>query len=375
MGNDSDCFLTQLPSHHYCKLFSLFAAAIRENGRGINGDAESKAPRARVAEGSVRAAIDAVAATFRINQLPSPVHDPSGRLLYLLGRQLKGYKNADPASKPQKALPPSVFRSVASVTITPLDVAIGQLVIGAFFFAMRSCEYSTVSGERRTKLLSLKSIRFFKDKKLLPHDSPHLHLADSVSITFEFQKNDQRDETITMHRTADPTLCPVRSWSAIVTRIWSYPGVTADTPVNTFQLPNGKLAQVKSSEILKSLRNAVTIIGVDILGFKSSEMGTHSIRSSAAMAMYLAGVPVYTIMLIGRWSSDAFLRYIRRQVQEFSAGVSARMLLPSDYFTIPDTASQEDPRVSAHHLNFAPRNQIGRVAQAVTAPTAMALWH
>lgn len=288
---------------------------------------------------------------------------------------MKGYKNADPASKPQKALPPSVFRSVASVTITPLDVAIGQLVIGAFFFAMRSCEYSTVSGERRTKLLSLKSIRFFKDKKLLPHDSPHLHLADSVSITFEFQKNDQRDETITMHRTADPTLCPVRSWSAIVTRIWSYPGVTADTPVNTFQLPNGKLAQVKSSEILKSLRNAVTIIGVDILGFKSSEMGTHSIRSSAAMAMYLAGVPVYTIMLIGRWSSDAFLRYIRRQVQEFSAGVSARMLLPSDYFTIPDTASQEDPRVSAHHLNFAPRNQIGRVAQAVTAPTAMALWH
>eukprot|EP00978_Attheya_sp_CCMP212_P021308 scaffold62029_cov65-Attheya_sp.AAC.1 len=43
------------------------------------------------------------------------------------------------------------------------------------------------------------------------------------------------------------------------------------------------------------------------------DIGTHSIRSAAAMAMYLAGVPVFTIMLIGRWSRDAFLHYIRRQ--------------------------------------------------------------
>jgi hypothetical protein len=56
------------------------------------------------------------------------------------------------------------------------------------------------------------------------------------------------------------------------------------------------------------------------------------------MAMYLAGIPVYTIMLIGRWSSDAFLCYIRRQVQEFSAGVSKRMILSEDFFTIPESA-------------------------------------
>ena len=40
------------------------------------------------------------------------------------------------------------------------------------------------------------------------------------------------------------------------------------------------------------------------------------------MAMYLNDVPTYTIMLVGRWSSDAFLKYIRRQVQEFTSGVS-----------------------------------------------------
>jgi hypothetical protein len=45
------------------------------------------------------------------------------------------------------------------------------------------------------------------------------------------------------------------------------------------------------------------------------------------MAMYLASVPVYTIMLIGRWSSDAFLCYIRKQVKLFSKHVAKQMLM------------------------------------------------
>jgi len=44
------------------------------------------------------------------------------------------------------------------------------------------------------------------------------------------------------------------------------------------------------------------------------------------MAMYLADVPIFSIMLIGRWSSTAFLNYIRKQVQEFSHGISSKMI-------------------------------------------------
>ena len=44
------------------------------------------------------------------------------------------------------------------------------------------------------------------------------------------------------------------------------------------------------------------------------------------MEMYMAGVPVYTIMLIGRWLSNAFLRYIRKQVEQFSRHVAKKML-------------------------------------------------
>ena len=68
------------------------------------------------------------------------------------------------------------------------------------------------------------------------------------------------------------------------------------------------------------------------------------------MAMYLDEVPVYTIMLIGRWSSDAFLRYIRKQVEQFSHNVSRRMIKNQFFTHVPNLA----PRVS--RLNPQQRN-------------------
>ena len=61
------------------------------------------------------------------------------------------------------------------------------------------------------------------------------------------------------------------------------------------------------------------------------------------MAMYLNGVPVYTIMLLGRWSSDAFLRYIRKQVESFGSGVSSKMIVTSCFLHVSHSTNLEDP--------------------------------
>ena len=53
------------------------------------------------------------------------------------------------------------------------------------------------------------------------------------------------------------------------------------------------------------------------------------------MMLYLAREPIYTIMLLGRWSSDAFLTYIEKQVKEFTTGVSTRMLRHDTFFNTP----------------------------------------
>ena len=123
-----------------------------------------------------------------------------------------------------------------------------------------------------------------------------------------------------MHRTLDPTLGPIKAWAAVVRWIRSYHGMSPDTPVNTVCLKSGKIIAITSKMLLDCIRAAVSFLGEAKLGYSQGNVGTHSIRSGAAMAMYLAGVPVFMIMLIGCWSSDAFLQYIHRQVQEFSMG-------------------------------------------------------
>jgi len=57
--------------------------------------------------------------------------------------------------------------------------SIGQLAAGAFFFAICSCEYLKLpsSEHRRTKVVTLKNIRFFKNGRESQHTDANLPLA------------------------------------------------------------------------------------------------------------------------------------------------------------------------------------------------------
>ena len=54
-------------------------------------------------------------------------------------------------------------------------------------------------------------------------------------------------------------------------------------------------------------------------------MRAHSLRSEAAVAIYIAGVSPLKIIFIGRWQIESFLLYIRKQVAQFSTKVSDKM--------------------------------------------------
>jgi hypothetical protein len=265
---------------------------------------------------------------------PDPRLDKDGRFALLLQRQLRGYSSTDPPIRPQVAMTASMLRQFYSASVSDFDKALCDLFIGAFFFAMRSCEYIKVSGPRKTKLLLVHNIKFYRGRRVLPHSDPLLHRADCVSITFDFQKRDSKGDVITQHRCSDPLLCPVKVWARIIRRLTSYQSTSPTTQVNTYIHPDGSTHYFSGKDLLSRIRLAAATLGEDELGFSPDQVGLHSARSGAAMAMYLAGVPVVTIMLLGRWSSDAFLRYIRRQVKEFSGGVSQKMISNERFFTI-----------------------------------------
>ncbi len=113
-------------------------------------------------------------------------------------------------------------------------------------------------------------------------------------------------DTVTQMASGDIKLCPVCAAAAIIRRIRDYPGTTVDTPISAIMI-NNRITHVMSQDIINALQDAVVAIGEHRLGINKEDIGMHSIRLGAAMAMYLGECAVYTIMLIGRWSSDAFL--------------------------------------------------------------------
>jgi hypothetical protein len=315
-----DLYLDQCSQFEQNLLLGAFAMAVREGWFSLNRtDA--------LVEGTVRGAISHELQAFRESGRQNPIKDADNMLSVLLSRQFRAYSNDDPKEVQQKALPFIVLEELAKRRVSELDKGVSQLTICGGFFACRSCEYLKLPRRemKRTKQLCLRNIRFFLDGRLLSTPSANLEFAESVAVTFEMQKNEQKHETIIHGRTDDPVLCPVKQWAHLVNRIWSYQGTTENTPVSTVWR-NDRREQITSRQVITSLRAACATIGSARLGFEPDKIGTHSLHSGAAMEMYLAGVPVYTIMLIGRWSSDAFLRYICRQVEQFSKDVSHKMI-------------------------------------------------
>ena len=184
-------------------------------------------------------------------------------------------------------------------------------------------------------------------------------------------------ETVSQFRTGQQNLCPVRAAAAIVSVLDSRKDTNGDTTINCFVTESNRLAHVSSLEVRRALRAAATVMGEESLGFKPTEIGTHSIRSGAAMAMHLAEVPVYTIMIIGRWSSDAFLRYIRKQVAQFSQNIASRMITTQHFIHVPDLQRVDplDPRTRNHPQNTQTRSNIGQgQSEWCSRLSAMAAW-
>ena len=198
------------------RLLSVFTSSCRRNKHGTARFPVLKG-------GTVKDALTHVRSSFRTNLRADPALDADGQTSLFLTRQLRGYVDADPAKKQQKCLPLSDFRKLYKDRFTPLHAAMGQLACGAFFFGMRSCEYLTVTGKKRkTKRLRIMNIRFFKNQQEIKNKRSALtKYADTVSITFEFQKNSQKNITVTQPR-SDKDICPVISWSEITQQVLSY---------------------------------------------------------------------------------------------------------------------------------------------------------
>jgi hypothetical protein len=228
------------------------------------------------------------------------------------------------------------------------EAVVAEIAIVAYFYAMRSCEITATPTPGRTnKITRLRGVTFRDaSHREIPHTSRRLSSAFRVTVTFENQKNGLKMDRQTHERMGDPVVCPVLRLAALVKRILRADDATGpDTPVSTIWGTGGRRI-VTSDELRRQLRSACAKGGgMETFGYGASDIGTRSIRSGAAMVLFLMNHPVAKIMILGRWSSDAFLVYIRPQVLEWTNQMSDDMIRHDTFFNASDSrrSGADDP--------------------------------
>jgi len=241
--------------------------------------------------------------------------------------------------------------SLRELTLTQ-EAQVIDLIIGAFFFALRACEYVQTPEAGKTTLLSLGDITFRNNKKeQISHQSPDLANCKYITLTFRNQKNGNRNDKRTQQRTSDHFLCPVRRWARVVTRVL----LANKTPTKSTPLcavPSSK-KRITSEFTLHFIRATCTTFGGrPTFGFTPHEIGNRSVRTGAAMALFLNNHSPTQIMILGRWKSAAFMAYIRPQTMEWTNNMSTHMI-NIEHFTdlgdskvIPDQDSKNGTSIT-----------------------------
>ncbi len=133
------------------------------------------------------------------------------------------FESSDPLPSRQKALTPLFLTDMhkwSERKSTEWRHA-SDLVRGAYFFAMRACEFCRTEKPGRTRRLTAANITFRgEDGSVIDHEDVDLvRKSHFVTVCFVDQKNGVRMEKRSQRRSGVPILCPIEAWGAVMRRL------------------------------------------------------------------------------------------------------------------------------------------------------------
>jgi hypothetical protein len=138
---------------------------------------------------------------------------------------------------------------------------------------------------------------------------------------------------IVQGRSGNAICCPVR---ATIRRLKHHrlKKSTATTPLASYYLTNRRTA-VKPKDVTDTLRHAMRI-NVHRTGIQETDISARSLRAGGAMAMLFGKIDMNNIRLMGRWHSDAMMRYLHGQAQPIVGRFAEVMYNNGAYTFQPD---------------------------------------
>jgi hypothetical protein len=221
--------------------------------------------------------------------------------------------------------------------------AAADLTVVAFYFLLRVGEYTKPTGSRttRTTQFRLKDVTFWTEHQdgtlaRLPFGAADeaLMMASAVTLTLDNQKNSVRDSTL-HHYKVPGLLDPV---AAVARRFVTARRASKADPA-ALLCQYSPIGFVRAPAISKLLLAAAHRTNLKDRGFTPTRIGSHSIRASGAMALYLNKVDPTLIKKLGRWRSDTWLTYVHTQVGELTQGLATTMSRPIVFHNVATARS------------------------------------
>jgi hypothetical protein len=213
-----------------------------------------------------------------------------------------------------------------------LAQAVGDLSMIAFYYLLRSVEYTTRTGrDKQTVEFHGKDVVMFGKRKgklrQLPRNASAREIMNATSATLRLrnQKNGWHGVCINHEANGDEVFCPTKAVGRRILYLREHGGKNwMNLPLSTYWI-KGKKKHVTDKDIRAALKGAAEALGYPDRGIPIERIDTHSLRCGGANALSLAGWSDRHIQKLGRWRGETFKEYIREQLSTFSEGMSRSM--------------------------------------------------
>ena len=239
---------------------------------------------------------------------------------------------------------------------TRRENVIADLCIIGFYWLLRPAEYTGKPDGGRTEAFRLCDIQFTIGGKLYSYDQvplndtnvkPTMHdilklqrRVSHATLTFVDQKNTVRGEQICHQSNKHLQLCPCKALLRIAIRLRLL-RAERTTPINAYKRSyEPRYSYITAADITEALRDSATQVQHET-GIDPSLISARSLRPGGATALLCAGHDPNVIQLVGRWKSDAMLKYLRVHALAQTANLSTAMLENGRY-----TFHSTDPHAS-----------------------------
>jgi len=252
----------------------------------------------------------------------------SPRLHPLLTSFLRALADEDaPTGRAQPANLTILRRLPAS---NPVELHLRDLCVLGFFWLLRPSEYLSTTHHGRTEAFRLRDVTFVIDGRILPATTVPLNdlktggRISRAILTFNDQKNAVRGEQICHSPSQDLTYCPCHALARICGHLQAH-GERPDCPI--YQCAGHVITAAMATVALRTAAASVQAT----TGIPPDRLSVRSLRPGGATAMLCANIDSDLIKLIGRWKSDAMLRYLRVGSHDTTSALAARMHAAGSY--------------------------------------------